>query len=222
MKYLFKTTLVFLGVLFFTGNYSLAQENKKDESLLDFSIKLGHGALAASTTNLMQGYRPVHDGLLSGAVYLGWPASKTENATGAVFRFLSPSSGYSVDASGKENSLNHAFYVLGAYNRIALPIRPVENLSFIFSTEIGMVWLSRHEQIYNSASLAWDKQRKTRFGFEAGIGMHLQYRINKTVYLMAGTDLTACLFSKRINESQQKDKTRVLLIDSGIGIGLNI
>ena len=89
-------------------------------------------------------------------------------------------------------------------------------------TGVGMAWMSRHEQIYNSTSQTWDKQRKTRSGLEFGLGMHLQYHINKTVYFMAGTDLTSCMFGKRINDYQQKDRTFIKLIDSNIGIGLNL
>mgnify|MGYP002886172289 FL=1 len=39
---------------------------------------------------------------------------------------------------------------------------------------------------------------------------------------MAGTDLTSCMFGKRINDYQQKDRTFIKLIDNNIGIGLNL
>lgn len=222
MKHLFKSTLVLLCALSFSGTYSFAQENNTEKSRFDFSVRLGQGYIAGSTTNLMYGYTSANDRLLSGAIYLGLTPSKKENATGVAFRFLSPSPGYYVDISGKENTLNYAFYVVGAYNRIAIPIRPIKNFNFIFSTEVGMAWMSRHEQIYNSTSQTWDKQRKTRLGLELGLGMHLQYHINKTVYFMAGTDLTSCMFGKRINDYQQKDRTFIKLIDNNIGIGLNL
>lgn len=221
MKHWFKSISLLLCAFLFVGTNALAQENESEKSRFDFSVSLGQGFLTNSTTGLMHGYTPVHDGLMSGAIYLGWTATKRENAMGVTFRMLTPSPGYSVDAFGKENTLNHTFYVAALYDRSVIPIHPIKNLNFVFSIETGAVWLNRVEQIYNSTSQNWDKQSRTRVGIEAAIGMHLQYQINKSVYLIAGTNLTSCIFRKKINEYQQKDKTHIGLVDNSIGIGLN-
>ena len=221
MKHLFKSISLLLCAFILVGTNALAQENQDEKSRIDLSVSLGQGFLANSTTGLMHGYTPVHDGLMSGAFYLGWTATKRENAMGVAFRILTPSPGYSIDAFGKENTLNHTFYVAALYNRTAIPIRAVENLNFIYSIEVGAVWLNRAEQIYNSTSQDWDKHSRTRVGIEAAIGLHLQYQISKHAYLMAGTNLTGYIFYKKINDYQQNDKTQIGLIDTSIGVGLN-